>query len=273
MLHILYKKLLKFYPQEFREQLAESMEQTFNDRYIEIREAQQGLFGFTIWTFADTTIGIFREHLLHGDIMQTTLKNLGLSALFSFLLTLPIIIMELVNRRNFNEDFPFMLFFGLWLSLFAISFILLPIVRARRTGKHDMANPVPTQGNTQLTNPKPALMISVVIILSVVILSLLVSLGWEPLERLLNDPNSEQLSVFGVRVASQLIALVLFSLPIAAGIIASRPIVNTLRAGGSLFAHPINLIIVVVISFLFAAGIISLIVDQWPCFMGVPNCD
>jgi hypothetical protein len=72
MLHILYKKLLKFYPQEFREKLAESMEQTFNDRYIEIRKAQQGLFGFTIWTFAETTQGILKEHVLliiQGDSM------------------------------------------------------------------------------------------------------------------------------------------------------------------------------------------------------------
>jgi len=67
------------------------------------------------------------------------------------------------------------------------------------------------------------------------------------------------------------LGLILF--PIAAGIIAGGPIVSTLRAGGSLFAHPLHLIIVVVISFLFAAGAISLIVDQWPCFMGVLNCD
>jgi hypothetical protein len=166
-----------------------------------------------------------------------------------------------------------MLFFLLWFNLFDISLILLPIVRARWTGKHDMANPVPTQGNTLLTNSKSALMISVVLILSIVILSLLGSLGWEPLERLLNDSNPEQLYVFGVRVASQLIALVLFSLPIVAGIIAGGPIVRTLRAGGSLFAHPINLIIVVVISFLFAAGVVSLMVDQWPCFIGVQFCD
>lgn len=49
------------------------MEQTFNDRYIEIREAQKGLFGFMIWTFADTTIGIFREHLM-TQISRTRLE-------------------------------------------------------------------------------------------------------------------------------------------------------------------------------------------------------
>jgi hypothetical protein len=199
--------------------------------------------------------------------LKNIFTNLKSPAIISFVLVLPFMIFELVNRRNFNEDFPFMLFFGLWLNLFAISLILLPILRAMRTGKHDMANPVPTQGNTLLTNSKSVVMISVVLILSLLILSLLDS------QRLLNDPDSEQLSVFGARVASHLIALVLLSLPIAAGIIAGGPIVSTLRAGGSLFAHPIHLIIVVVISFLFAAGVVSLIVDQWPCFMGVPNCD
>jgi len=272
----LYKRLLAFYPRVFREQLAESMEQTFNDLCNEKRQAKQGLLGFVAWAFIETAIGIFREHLLlisPGDIMQTILKTLGSPTLISLLLVLPFMIMEVVNRRNFNEDFPFVLFFVLWLNLFAISLILLPIVRGRRTGNHDMANPVPTQRNTLLTNPRSVLMISVVLILSVVILSLLDSLGWVPLERLLNGPNPEQLYVFRVRVPSQFIALVLFSLPIAAGVVAGMPIVRTLRAGGSLFAHPFHLIIVVVISFLFAAGVVSMLVDQWPCFIGVPNCD
>jgi len=252
------------------------MEQTFNDLCNEKQQTKQALLGFVLWTFIETALGIFREHLLlisSGVIMQTILKTLGSPVLVSLLLIFPFMIMEVVNRRNFNEDFPFMLFFVLWLNLFAISLILLPIVRGRWTGKHDMANPIPTQGNTFLKTPKSALMISVVLILSVVILSLLVSLGGEPLERLLNDSNPEQLNVFGVRVASQLIALVLFSLPIAAGIIAGGPIVSTLRAGGSLFAHPINLIIVVFILSTFAIGLGSLIIDQWPCFIGVPNCD
>jgi hypothetical protein len=106
----LYRQLLTLYPQNFREQLAESMEQTFNDRYIEMRKAKQGLFSFTVWTFAETTMGILREHALFispGDIMQTILKTTGLSALISLLLILPFMIMEIVNRRNYNEDFPF----------------------------------------------------------------------------------------------------------------------------------------------------------------------
>jgi hypothetical protein len=273
---VLYKKLLGLYPRGFREQLSESMEQTFNDLCNEKRQTKQGSFGFVLWTFIETAMGIFREHLLlisFGVIMQTILTTIGSSTLISSLLILPFIIMEIVNRRNINEDFPFVLFFGLWLSLFAVSLILLPIVRAIRAGKQDMVNPLSTRGNTPLTNPRSALMISMVLILSVVVISVLVSLVGQPMERLLNATNSDGTYVFGVRVTGQLIALVLLSLPIAAGIIASRPIVSALRAGGSLFAHPIHLIVVVVISSLFVVGVVSLVVDQWPCFMGVPLCD
>lgn len=200
--------------------------------------------------------------------MKHIFTNLRSPAITSLLLALPFAVLELVNRRNFNEDFPFMLFFVLWLNMFAISLILLPIVQAKWTSNHDMANPIPTQKNTLITNPRSALMIGIVLILFIVILSFLASLGWEPLDRLLNGPNPEQLYVPG-----QIIALALISIPVAAGIIAGGPIVRTLRTGGSLFAHPLHLIIVVVISFLFAAGLAGLIVDQWPCFIGVQFCD
>jgi hypothetical protein len=267
----LYRKLLALYPQEFKEHLGESMEQTFHDLWNEKQQTKQELLGFVLWTFIDTAIGIIREHLLPispGDVMQTILKTSGSSALISVLLILPFMIMEVVNRRNFNEDFPIMLFFVMWLNLFAISLILLPIVRGRRTGNHDMANPAPAQRNTFLTNPGSAAMISVALFLAPGILPLLNSVGWLSLDRLFNGPNPEVAYLPG-----QIMSLALILFPVAAGMIAGRPIVNTLRAGGSLFAHPLHLIIVVVISFLFATGVVSLIVDQWPCFIGVPNCD
>jgi hypothetical protein len=177
-------------------------------------------------------------------------------------------IMEVVNRRNFNEDFPVMLFFVMWLNLFAISLILLPIVRSRRTRNHDVADPVPAHGNALLTSPRSAALISVALFLAPGILPLLNSLGWLSTDRLFNGPNPEVAYLPGLVIS---LGLILF--PVSAGIIAGGPIVNTLRAGGSLFAHPIHLIIVVVISFLFTAGLVGLIVDQWPCFIGVPNCD
>lgn len=267
----LYGRLLNLYPQAFKEQLGESMEQTFQDLWNGKKRKKKELFGFVLWTFIETAMGIFREHLLlisPGDIMQNILKTIGSPALMSLLLVLPLMILEAVNRRDLNEEFPFMLFLVLWLNLFAISLILLPIWRCRRTGNRETINPVLTQRNTLLTQPRSALVISIILILVPVILLWLNSLGWLSMDRLFNGPNPEMAYLPG-----QVISLLLISVPIAAGIIAGQPIVNTLRAGGSLFAHPLNLIIVAIISFFFAAGLVGLIVDQWPCFMGVPNCD
>ena len=179
----LYKRLLDFYPRTFREQLAESMEQTFNDLCNEKRQDPRGLWSFALWTFGETAVGIFREHLLllnGGDIMQTMLTNLRSSALIGFLSILPFLVMEVVNRQNFRaigkEDFPFPLFGILWFG--AMLFVL--------TG---------------------------------------------------------------------------------------MPILRTVRAKNDLLAHPVSLLlrIVVLVALAWAWG--SWIVDQWPCFIGVPNCD
>jgi hypothetical protein len=247
------------------------MERTFQDLWNEKRQTKKGLFGFVLWTFIETAIGVFREHLLlisPGDVMQAILKTLGSSVLISFLLLFPLMIMEVVNRRNFNEDFPSFLFLVMWLNLFAVSAILLPIVRGRQTGKHNIANPVPIQGNTLLTNPRSAVIISVIVFLFPGILPLLDFLGWLSLDLLFNGPNPEVTYLPGMFMS---LGLILF--PIAAGIFAGGPIVTTLRAGGSLFAHPIHLLIVAIILSTFAIGFATLLIDQWPCFRGVPNCD
>lgn len=200
--------------------------------------------------------------------MQTIPKTIASSALISLLLILPFMIMEIVNRRNFNEDFPFMLFSVMWLNLFAVSVILLPMMRARWIANHDIANPVPTQENTLLANPRSALIMSVIVFLSPGILPLLDSVGWLSTDRLFNGPNPEVTYLPGMFLT---LGLILF--PVAAGIIASGPIVHTLRTGGRLLAHPINVLIVIFIVSTFAFGATSLIIDQWPCFIGVPMCD
>ena len=190
--------------------------------------------------------------------MQTIRKSLGSPSLVSLLLILPFMIMELVNRRSFNEDFPFTLFFGLWLNLFAFTLILLPIVRAMRTVGDDMVNSVPAKDASLSITPRSVLITSLVIILFAAIVPLF------------SGPSSD---VFRIQVPNQFIAFAFLSLPIAVGMIAAKPIVRTLRAGGSLFAHPLHLITVVLISLFFAISVISLMIDQWPCFVGVPNCD
>jgi hypothetical protein len=265
-----YKKLLTLYPKTFKERLAESMEQTFNDLCAEKRQTNQGFLRFALWTFVETAVGIVHEHvlLIQEMYMKTFLTNILSSTLIGILLILPFMIMEIVNRRNFNEGFPFVLFLVLWINLFAISSILLPIVRARRAGSQDLTNPTPASGNTLLTNPRSTAIISIVLLLSPGILPLLDSVGWLSLDRLFNGPNPEVEYLPGLFIS---LGLILF--PVAAGIIAGGPIANTLRAGGRLFAYPIHLIIIVLILLPTTAGLVTMIVDQWPCFIGVPNCD
>ena len=57
-----YRKLLRFYSRPYRERFAEGMEQTFNDLCRERAEAGEGLVGFVLWMFAETSAGIIREN-------------------------------------------------------------------------------------------------------------------------------------------------------------------------------------------------------------------
>jgi hypothetical protein len=267
----LYRKLLALYPREFKDRFADSMEQTFQDLWNEKRHSKRELFSLVCWTFVETAFGIAKEHLAlssAGAMMKLINSTIIPSALTSLLFVLPFIGMEVVNRRDIYEDFPAMLFFVMWLNLFAISLILLPIVRGRREGSQGLPHSVPPQRNVLVSTPRAAAITSVAVFLAPVLLALLGSLGWIPLDRLLNGPNPEQPYLPG-----QIITLLTFSLPIAAGMIASGPVVRTLRAGGSLFAHPLNLIIVAFITAALGTGLVGIIIDQWPCFVGVPTCD
>jgi len=151
---ILYKKLLALYPRAFREQMGESMEQTFNDLCNEGKQqTERRLFGFVLWMLIETAIGIGKEHVLlitQGDTMKTITTDLRSSALISFLLVLPFMILDfwfqIVNKptalslKNYS-DFT-MLFGFLWLLPTAFLIILVPIVRTLRAGNSIMASPI-----------------------------------------------------------------------------------------------------------------------------------
>ncbi|WP_276500768.1 hypothetical protein [Terrimonas pollutisoli] len=61
--------------------------------------------------------------------MKNIFTTFRAPALISFFLVLPFITLELINRREFNEDFPFPLFILLWLLPVLFIFTLLPVVR------------------------------------------------------------------------------------------------------------------------------------------------
>jgi hypothetical protein len=56
-------------------------------------------------------------------------------------------------------------------------------------------------------------------------------------------------------------------------ILAAAPIVRIIRAGNSLLAHPGAVLTRVAMLGLVAFLWASLVQDQMPCFLGVPNCD
>jgi uncharacterized membrane protein len=74
--------------------------------------------------------------------MKNILANLRSPAIFSLLLVLPFMILELVNRRNFNAGFPIPLFVFMWLLPMLFILILMPIVRNVRAGNSIVVNPI-----------------------------------------------------------------------------------------------------------------------------------
>lgn len=74
--------------------------------------------------------------------MNATLTKLKIPALISLILVLPLILMELINRRSMNEAFPFPLFVILFLLPFGFILILTPIVQKVRAGKKILDTPL-----------------------------------------------------------------------------------------------------------------------------------
>ncbi len=200
--------------------------------------------------------------------MTAILQNLVSSAFIGFLFILPFMTMEIINRRNYDEPFPFVLFFGMWQIVFAISLLLLPLVRARRSGKPGTVDTGANRRSALFANPTLSAAVSAAIFLTLGVLALLDNLGWLPLQSFINGPDPEQEYLPGLFINTGIFCII-----IAAAVIANIPVVRTLQAGGGLFAHSINITIVAVFVFFFAAGLASLVIDQWPCFLGVPLCD
>ena len=142
MIRTLYKKPLNFYPQAFREQLGESMEQTFNDLYEE-RQTMPGRFSSVLWIFAETAVGIAREHVLllrEGDVMKNILSNSRFTALISsILLAVAFIVAPLIyllgNLRDVMGPFAYNVADFLYGPVWAVSLVSLVLVLRERIGE------------------------------------------------------------------------------------------------------------------------------------------
>ena len=141
----LYKKLLALYPRGFRERLGDSMQQTFNDLYRE-RRTWGGWFGFMLWIFAETAIGIVREHVLlltKGATVNNILANPNSAAmkwggLASFLLAVTFIVAPLIylfgNLRDAMGPFSYAVADFLYGPVWAASLVTLVFALRERIG-------------------------------------------------------------------------------------------------------------------------------------------
>jgi len=88
-----------------------------------------------------------------------------------------------------------------------------------------------------------------------------------PLEPLLTaEPDQPNVVGSAIVLGAWLLALVAFIANIG-------PILRDARAGRSIATHPANLVVAIATFSFVALFVGGIVVDQYPCWTGVPNCD
>lgn len=194
-----YKKLLAFYPMEFRERFGESMQQTFSDVCKEQKKISGKIpFSLMIWMFGETFFGIIKENSLHlkkGFTMENIISNQKMSAIFAVVLALPLAFILLIETQNIEP-----------LNVY--------------------------------------------------------------LRTMTTTADGYQLSAFGKIFFITAILL----LPLGF-FISLMPIARNMRSGRMLMANPVNFFISAGLFIFIAILVAVFVIDQYPCWMGVPNCD
>jgi len=123
-----------------------------------------------------------------------------------------------------------------------------------------------------ISNHKSAAIVGFLLAMPLAILLLILVSDIEPLKgffkALTTEADGHQISTLG-RILE---AGVLLLLPLGF-VISLVPVVRNVRAGDGLTANPVNLLIAVALFIFIATLVISFIIDQYPCWIGVPNCD
>jgi hypothetical protein len=107
-----YARLLRLYPQPFRERFGEGMDQTFHDLCQKRKDARRGLFGFALWIFFETLAGIIREHIARMNQLGKTAARVALGALAVWMA--PVVAAQFVEDWHWGVGgfvFVYVLFF------------------------------------------------------------------------------------------------------------------------------------------------------------------
>lgn len=108
-----YAMLLRLYPRPFRDRFGEGMAQTFHDLCQERQGARRRLFGFVLWMFCETLVGIVRENTTHMPQLGKTMLRVALGALA--VLMVPLVASQVVEGWNWPVGtfvFVYVLFFA-----------------------------------------------------------------------------------------------------------------------------------------------------------------
>lgn len=235
---VLYKKLLALYPRGFREQLGESMQQTFHDLCNERkRQSEHGWFSFLLWTFTETAMGIAREHVLlvtEGDSMKNMLANPRLTAVISSMLFLPAAIILLFDMIGVSKDF-----WPLPISpniVVPVAFLLLPV----------------------------ALIVSRAPITLPAIIGFVLLLPFLILEWATRSDISRANASIMLWLILWLLSTTFFAILI--------PVVQDVQVRNNIMAKSVSLLPVVVFLVILAWAWGALVMDQMPCFVGATGC-
>jgi hypothetical protein len=117
-------------------------------------------------------------------------------------------------------------------------------------------------------NPKTEALIGFLLALPFLILFLQLIMGIEPSIGPLDPLIAAEGSRLGTWIVLGMLILSLLGL-----IVSLAPVVRGLRLGQSLAAYPVNLAVAALILVFFLAIAAGIIVDQYPCWTGAPNCD
>lgn len=254
MYRTFYKKLLRFYPRNFRERFGESMEQTFDDL---VSDEDNGSLSITLRISIDTGLGIAKEHILHLSrrrSMSAILKNPKMAVVIGGLLFLPGVAMLSLLMLGIEpplgplkaylapDNGPHVL--GSLVVLCAV--LVLPAAGVFIAVSASEANAL----KRALADAFPAAVIGFLLVLPLVILELVYGQA---------SYSGFPFALFAILwLLPAMFALVL--MPIA-------------RKRGDISAAPFTLALRIAFLAIIAVMWIGLVNDQLPCFLGVPNCD
>ena len=91
-----YAKLLRLYSKPYYEHFSEEMKQTFTDLLRERAEEGRGLFGYALWLFVETSVGIMRENIISVMMQNKNIIYLALGP--AFMLLMPLIAMLFTSQ-------------------------------------------------------------------------------------------------------------------------------------------------------------------------------